>query len=235
MSWPTSRHPRGFRRVLCLSQLHWPAVLRRLRPRSERAPHHHWLALQDLRHDRMAAWVCPGASADHQRDAEAAKPMHVQPNLDRAENRPAVTALTGSQDCVREMLAGDLFLRDQVVEGLRSHTGAYLRVAQWRFLRLSQREPLFRTRRIVLGVRCRAQIAARSTCSCRSGRRLRHARPHPRVVRGFVREPVARFGPHAQVLRRLVTAFHVRTLSIPADPHLRRAAVGRPRSAAHLR
>jgi aspartate aminotransferase len=34
-----------------------------------------------------------------------------------------VTALTGSQQCVQEMLAGYISLRDQVVEGLRSIPG----------------------------------------------------------------------------------------------------------------
>src|SRR5215469_2115973 len=37
--------------------------------------------------------------------------------------KAAVAALTGSQDCVKEMLAGYIALRDQVVEGLRSIPG----------------------------------------------------------------------------------------------------------------
>jgi aspartate aminotransferase len=37
--------------------------------------------------------------------------------------KAAVAALTGSQDCVRDMLAGYVALRDQVVEGLRSIPG----------------------------------------------------------------------------------------------------------------
>jgi aspartate aminotransferase len=37
--------------------------------------------------------------------------------------KAAVAALTGSQDCVKEMLAGYISLRDQVVEGLRSIPG----------------------------------------------------------------------------------------------------------------
>jgi aspartate aminotransferase len=37
--------------------------------------------------------------------------------------KAAVTALTGSQDCVREMLAGYISLRDKVVDGLRAIPG----------------------------------------------------------------------------------------------------------------
>jgi len=37
--------------------------------------------------------------------------------------KAAVAALTGSQDCVKQMLAGYIKLRDQVVEGLRSIPG----------------------------------------------------------------------------------------------------------------
>ena len=44
-------------------------------------------AFQDLFHDRMASWICPGAEGRDRPTAEAAEPVHLESDLDCAEGR----------------------------------------------------------------------------------------------------------------------------------------------------
>ena len=66
--------------------------------------------------------------------------------------KAAVAALTGSQDCVREMLAGYISLRDQGGRRAARDSGPHLRLAERRVLCLSQRQPLLRAWRIEFGI-----------------------------------------------------------------------------------
>ncbi len=52
--------------------------------------------------------------------------------------KAAVAALTGSQDCVKEMLAGYISLRDKVVAGPARDSGPHLRFAERSVLCLSR-------------------------------------------------------------------------------------------------
>ena len=137
-----SRHLCRLRRVLRVSELHRPTVLGGLRPRSEGAPDHHRLALEDLCHDRLAPGLCAGPCADHQRHAEAAKPEHVESDFDRAEGGGRGSdRLAG----LREADAGRIHLAArQSRGGLARDSRPYLRIAERRFLCLSERQPLFR-------------------------------------------------------------------------------------------
>ena len=82
-----ARNLRDERRVLRLSGLHRPAVLAGFAHRVQGFAAADGLALQDLFHDRMAAGLCHGAQGGHRPAAEAAEPVHVEPDLDCAEGR----------------------------------------------------------------------------------------------------------------------------------------------------
>ena len=61
--------------------------------------------------------------------------------------KAAVAALKGPQECVDQMMAEYISLRDHVLEGLRTIPGIALRQAAGRVLRVSERVELLRARR----------------------------------------------------------------------------------------
>ena len=61
------------------------AVFGGIGDRRERAPADYRLAVEDLRHDRLATGIRAGAGSGDCRHAEAAKPEHFESNIDRAE------------------------------------------------------------------------------------------------------------------------------------------------------
>src|SRR2546427_10414901 len=74
-----------FRSVLRVLELHGQAFLHWLATRISRAHGDRRLPLENLRDDRLAIGIRARARADRERDAEAAKPIDVEPYFHRAE------------------------------------------------------------------------------------------------------------------------------------------------------
>ena len=97
--------------------------------------------------------------------------------------KAAVAALSGSQQCVEEMRAEYIRLRDHIVAGLRSIPGLKMHDAGGRILCLSQRVGILRQEWNELRLRCRPRTAASSSRRDRRRRGFRHHRARPLFVR----------------------------------------------------
>ena len=84
--------------------------------------HHYWLAVEDLRDDRMAAGLCTRPGAPSQRHEQTAEPEHLESHVDCAEGGSGGAEWPAG---LRERDAGrnTSVLRDQVVDGLRAIPG----------------------------------------------------------------------------------------------------------------
>ena len=92
-----------------------------MRSRSKGAADHRGIAIEDIRDDRLASGIRLGAGAN--RHAMQKLQSQSTSNPTSIVQKAAVAALSGSQDCVKQMLAGYIRLRDKVVAGLRSIPG----------------------------------------------------------------------------------------------------------------
>ena len=99
--------------------------------------------------------------------------------------KAAVAALTGSQDCVREMLAGYISLRDKVVAGLRAIPGLTCASPNGAFYAYPNVSHYFERGGLNSASDVARRLLARSARGGGSRRRLRHARPRPHLVRGL--------------------------------------------------
>ena len=84
--------------------------------------------------------------------------------------KAAIAAVSGSQDCVAEMRADYIKLRDQDAEGFCGDSGADLHGAAGRVLCVSECEPVLRQGRHQDGVGCGGEAAERRACGGGSGR-----------------------------------------------------------------
>ena len=101
--------------------------------------------------------------------------------------RASIAAVSGSQECVAEMRADYIKLRDQVLAGLQDDSRADLHGAAGRVLCVSECEELYRQGRHQVGVGSGGEAAERGACGRGSGRGVRNDGTYSVVVCGFAR------------------------------------------------
>ena len=118
--------------------------------------------------------------------------------------KAAVAALNGPQECVEEMRREYIHFARSRVEGLRSIPGitALCRKALFTHTQIFRHS---RPQRHEVGVGCGWKTFAGGARRHGSGRRLRHRRPYPRILRDFEGGIGSGIGTHAKVFRSAVT------------------------------
>ena len=101
--------------------------------------------------------------------------------------RASIAAVSGPQECVAEMRADYIKLRDQILAGVRDDSGADLHGAAGRVLCVSECEELYRQGRREVGDGPGGEAAERGACGCGSGRGVRDERAYSVVVCGVAR------------------------------------------------
>ena len=84
--------------------------------------------------------------------------------------KASIAALNGSQECVTEIRADYMKLRDQVLDGFQGDSGADLHGAAGCVLCLSECEPVYWQERDQVGDRSGGEVAERGACCCGAGR-----------------------------------------------------------------
>ena len=115
--------------------------------------------------------------------------------------RASIAALTGSQDCVSEMRADYIKLRDRVLEGFKSIPGLTCTVPQGAFYVYPNISAFLGKGGIKSASRSRGEAAERGACGGGAGRGVRDREPHSAVVRGVGRCDRQGRGADARVLR----------------------------------
>ena len=101
--------------------------------------------------------------------------------------RASIAALSGSQECVAEMRADYIKLRDQVLAGLQDDSGADLHGAAGSVLCVSECEQVHRQGRSEVGHGPCGEAAERGACCGGSGRGVRDEGTYSVVVCGLAR------------------------------------------------
>ena len=140
------------------------------------------LALEDLCDDRMASGLCAGARGGRRARWQKLQSQSTS-NPTSIVQKAAVAALNGSQECVAEMRAEYIQLRDHIVKGLRAIPGVKCTMPEGAFYAYPNVSSFFGAGRHEVRVRCGRAAAARGARGHRSRRGLRHERPHSRLLR----------------------------------------------------
>jgi len=160
------------------------------------------IAVVNLRHDRLALGIWSGPGVRGQRDGQAAEPVDLEPDVDRAEGRGGCTEGTAG---VRGADAARIYPAARSRgQGVAFDPGRDLHAAGRSVLQLSQRFIFLWPRRAEVGIGCGRAIVARSARSHRSWRRLRHRRAHSGVVCDVQGRTGSRAGTHAEIFRSVI-------------------------------
>ena len=115
--------------------------------------------------------------------------------------RASIAAVHGSQECVAEMRADYIKLRDRVLEGLQDDSRTDLHGAGGRVLCVSECEAIYRQGRDQVGDGSGGEAAERGACGGGSGRGVWNDGAHSAVVCGVARCDRRRREADAGVLR----------------------------------
>src|SRR2546427_4104990 len=191
-----------FRSVLRVLELHRQTFLLWLATRISRAYGDRRLALENLRDDRLAIGIRARARADRERDAEAAKPIDVEPYFHRAEGSgrsPERSAAVRRRNAPGVHSAARSYCKRLAID-----SGHQVHHAGRGVLRVSEHFVLHRSERHWLRFGSCWPAASRIARGDSSGRGFRHPRSHPRFLCNNSCRTGPRLGANAQIPHDIV-------------------------------